>query len=115
MGGGVGGELGVGIFPPLELAIFSEPNYGRSYTSTSGKGEATQRTCSSYPSHKVISRGLFLADCIQEIQEAMTVFLSQPAKSVLRDGRGTVPRSALLQSILNEQARVSPMMPAAEK
>lgn len=111
--------MGVGVFPPLELAIFSEPNYGRSYTSTSGKGEATQRTCSSYPSHKVISRGLFLAgnvaDRIQEIQEAMTVFLTQPAKSVLWDGRGTVPRSALLQSILNEQARVSPMMPAAEK
>jgi len=45
-----------------------------------------------------------MADCMQEIQEAMAVFLTLPAKSVLWHGRGAVPSSALPQSILNEQA-----------
>lgn len=42
------------------------------------------------------ARGLFsagnVADCMQETEEAMVVFLTQPAKSV-QDGRGAVPKT----------------------
>lgn len=38
------------------------------------------------------ARGLFSAGCMQETEEAMVVFLTQPAKSV-QDGRGAVPKT----------------------
>lgn len=107
------GTLVVGFSPPLQPSIFSEPNYSRSHTSTSGKGDKESALCTWGTKWL---QGLFLAgnvaDCMQEIQEAMAV--CDPASS-MSSLRGAVPRSALPWSILNDQSQVRPMIPAAEK
>lgn len=56
-----------------------------------------------------------MADCMQEMEEAMLGFLTQPAKAVFQDGRDAVPKGTLPQSVLNEQTQVSAMMPTAGK
>lgn len=43
-----------------------------------------------------------MADCMQEMKEAVLGFLTQTAKAVLWDGRDAVPKGTLPQSVLNE-------------
>lgn len=108
------GTLGAGFSPPARANYFLWAKLQQISHKYLRKGR--QRTCSLYPWHKVTpgivfgrQRGRLYAGDTRSHSCA-----SDPASN-LSSLRGAVPRSALPRSILNEQAQVCPMMPAAEK
>lgn len=74
------GTFGVGFYPPLESSIFSEPNYSRSRTSTSGKGDKEPAVCTRGTKWlQALLLAGSVAGCMQEIQDTTAVFLTKPA------------------------------------
>lgn len=107
------GTLGVGFLPPSTANYFLWAKLQQISYKYLRKGR--QRTCSLCPRHKA-TPGIVFGRQSGRLHAGDTRShgcVSDPA-SKMSSLRGAVPRSALPQSILNEQTQGCPMMPAAE-
>lgn len=101
-----GGMLGVRFLTLQDTAIFSEPNYGKSFSGKKTDKESALGTLGTKWLQRTAQAGN-MANCMEEIQAAETALLTKtgPSARERSDAR----------SSLNEQDSVSPVMLAAEK
>lgn len=104
------GHLGCWGLPPTRAKYFLWAKLQQISYKFLRKGR--QRTCSLYLRHKVTPGIAFGRHCgrLYAGDTRSHSCVSDPASN-MSSRRGAVPRSALPQSILNEQTQVCPMMP----